>query len=462
MHQIHSDDPDDRDFLEKLLVFLKKYQWLYKFRNVDIFVKNVLLNCPAEWLVYFKSLTVGELHDLVNCVLKDSIPLDLKVFITELQQFTTNKLIEVNTSSFITENLVSPRSFGINPKKIHEITKLAPVINEVCLESGCDLIIDVGSGVGYLSHLLCINFGYPVLALEASKKLVETARTIQEKQHPDCKFRVIFSEMFVDQSSANAIENLIQKHFNQTQKVCLIGLHACGDLSVEILKLFLKLCRAQAIVIMPCCYHRMSFASEEGLIKRFKGFPLSREGDLLFQKHDGFSFANQQFLRLACQRTVKSFTKMTKEEHKRHAEQCVHRALLELVASSENCAVQRLKRKSGKSNATDSDKGFEDYLNNLGNTHELVGETTGKRINVTDEAFLLKMHEKWNVHKNDCWHVEVLMGLQAAIQGICENVILLDRVTFLKEKGLHCYKRKITNDSVSPRCWALISKKNDV
>ncbi|XP_066156174.1 methyltransferase-like protein 25B [Euwallacea fornicatus] len=330
------DDPDGRDFLEKLLVFLKKHQWLYKFRNIDIFTKNVLSNCPSEWLVYFKSLTVSELHDLVNCVLKDTTPLNLKAFITELQQFTARKLIEVKTSSAITENLVSPRSFGINPKKIHEITKLAPAIKEVCEESNCDLIVDVGSGVGYLSHYICVNFGYPVLALEASKKLVETARIIQQNQHPDCKFRVIFSEMFVDKSSANAIENLIQEHFNQTQKVCLIGLHACGDLSVEILKLFPKLSRAEALVIMPCCYHRMSFASEEGLVKRFKSFPLSKMANLLFEKHDGFNFANQQFLRLACQRTAKSFIKMTKEEHMRHAEQCVHRAVLELVANSED------------------------------------------------------------------------------------------------------------------------------
>lgn len=123
----------------------------------------------------------------------------------------------------------------------------------------------------------------------------------------------------------------------------------------------------------------------------------------------------------------------------------------------ENCRVRRLKRKSGKSDASDSDAGFVVYLNNLPRTHKLVG---GKRISVTDASFLSLMREKWNERKNDCWLVEVLMGLQAAIQAVCENVILLDRVAFLKEKRLHCCMRKITNDAVSPRCWALISERN--
>ncbi|KAG5893233.1 hypothetical protein JTB14_013395 [Gonioctena quinquepunctata] len=122
----------------------------------------------------------------------------------------------------------------------------------------------------------------------------------------------------------------------------------------------------------------------------------------------------------------------------------------------ENCRVRRLKRKSNKSHIPDPDEDFENYLINLKSTHQLEGD---HYKNVDDEAFQQKMREKWKEHKSDCYLVEILTGLQAAIQGICENVVLLDRVEFLKEKGFHCRVEKVTNDQVSPRCHALIAVK---
>lgn len=100
-------------------------------------------------------------------------------------------------------------------------------------------------------------------------------------------------------------------------------------------------------------------------------------------------------------------------------------------------------------------------MNDLRNTHRLEYNDTveGEKLNINDEKFQSKMTEKWNEHRSDCYLVEVLTGLQASIQSICENIVLLDRVEFLKERGFECSIQKVTDDVVSPRCYALVAFK---
>lgn len=444
------------EYLEAAFQFLYKYKWLYCNKNMEVLTKNVLSNFCEDWIVYFNTLSIDDLHDLVSGIVKGCAPLSLTLFIDEINRLKPDVVLNPVRDEHSYCNV------GLSAKKSHEIALFAPFIHDICRESGCDLIVDIGCGLGYLPHLLYEKYGSKILGLESSKKFLNLARENQEKQHSCAKNNVVFCEMFVSENSDKDIEQIVEEHFGVGKDLCITGLHACADLSIEVLELFMKMESVKALAIMPCCYHRIKVEKEDETRTYFKNFPASEIMTHAFEKYDAYSFLSQTFLRLACQQTVGSFNKMTKEEHTNHSLQCMNRSILQLVAELENCSVRRLKRKSGKSNATDSDEGFQTYLNNLETTHklEVVGPSQRKyQIKITDEAFLLKMHEKWNEHKGDCWLVEVLMGLQAAVQSICENVILLDRVEFLKEKGFHCYNRKITNDFVSPRCWALIAKK---
>lgn len=123
--------------------------------------------------------------------------------------------------------------------------------------------------------------------------------------------------------------------------------------------------------------------------------------------------------------------------------------------------MKRLKRKSGKNRHLGNRGDFQTYLNNLKDTHRLQHDdcTVAKKIDISDERFQQKMIEKWNEHEGDCYLVEVLAGFQASIQSVCENIVLLDRVEFLRERGFECSLRKVTDDAVSPRCYALIASK---
>lgn len=57
---------------------------------------------------------------------------------------------------------------------------------------------------------------------------------------------------------------------------------------------------------------------------------------------------------------------------------------------------------------------------------------------------------------------EVLAAFQNMIQGISENLILLDREEYLLKRGIHCTVYKVASEEVSPRCLALVAKKPSV
>ena len=66
---------------------------------------------------------------------------------------------------------------SIKPKKMHEIVRLSELSDRVASEAGCDVIVDVGSGQGYLSRALAFERNWEVVAIEmAADNVREAAR----------------------------------------------------------------------------------------------------------------------------------------------------------------------------------------------------------------------------------------------------------------------------------------------
>lgn len=120
-----------------------------------------------------------------------------------------------------------------------------------------------------------------------------------------------------------------------------------------------------------------------------------------------------------------------------------------------NCDVQRLKRKTGIRKAED----VSEFVNNLPNTHVLVPKQNDAQIRIADPVFKSKFHSTWNEQKKQSHLFEILTAFQATLQGLCEHVLLLDRVQFLRENGLDCAVYKVADDRISPRCHALVARR---
>lgn len=132
------------------------------------------------------------------------------------------------------------------------------------------------------------------------------------------------------------IKEQVREQFHLTHvRVILIGLHACGDLTVTALKLStMNPENVNGLIIMPCCYHRMELIDD----KEFRNFPLSGAlqsivKELNGSKHDHYSSPfHRPFLRLACQQSAKHWSK---QEHVIHGERMFKRSLVGALVANE-------------------------------------------------------------------------------------------------------------------------------
>lgn len=217
---------------------------------------------------------------------------------------------------------------GINPKKLHEIKQLSQQIYDIC-GTQIDGLIDVGSGLGYLSQTLHQQFNYKLLGLESFTDRVQTAQLRQQKYYPDSMNSVKYAKHFIDLSSTEFINAELLKYFPKSKCFAMIGLHACGDLSVTAIKLFLSMDIVDKLIIMPCCYHKMSMKNGDKV--EFNNIPLSKLMNDLLIDDDCKSLINIPFLRLGSQQTAVRWKNQTEAEHKQHGENMFYRAALDMV-----------------------------------------------------------------------------------------------------------------------------------
>lgn len=68
------------------------------------------------------------------------------------------------------------------------------------------------------------------------------------------------------------------------------------------------------------------------------------------------------------------------------------------------------------------------------------------------------MEKDYEMHKHLFPLIEPLTGLQLALQPVIEGLVLLDRVTFLRECGFtQVWLEKVFKDELSPRNVALVA-----
>lgn len=190
-------------------------------------------------------------------------------------------------------------------KKIHEVSRLAPLIHQLYTNDSCNVVADIGCGLGYLGHIVSQEYNAKVIGFElkesncqgASKKLrqansdnLPSIHQLQFDESVQCQAKLL--EVISSEPGSNS----------DIQRICLVGLHCCGDLTPMMLNQFCQIDSCKTLVCMGCCYHRMLPSKSK---KGYERFPLSRKLEEIF---DVQSMANEVFngfaLRLACQETA--------------------------------------------------------------------------------------------------------------------------------------------------------------
>ncbi|KAK2971970.1 hypothetical protein RJ640_004990, partial [Escallonia rubra] len=505
-----------------------------------------------EWIDCLQTESVENLLLIPSGVVQDHWPASLKEYVLTLkslafscEQADLKKVLPDLDMTALSTVLTQ----GMNQKKKHEVEALAAVVSSIARNVGVNTIIDVGAGQGYLAQVLCFQHQLSVIAIDACSHhgRITDARAERMRKHYAAKMRKSRSEDRVltmpktvtcrvlstdtlkalsksllendDVEQTDLIGKGIYEHCHGPSErvaysdclpsLLLAGLHACGDLSVTMLRTFLESPEVKAVVSIGCCYNLLS---EEGVKDNDSqhGFPVSNgvkstglslgksSRDLACQSAErwrgldkdagvhnfelhAFRAAFQMVLfqyypeTLARSPAIGRQGKALRRKHypgivnsSVHCEEAAHKPL---PLSPQNCKMERTwphMNGTGKSRGFDLETdamcdGASSNLIKAGNKYSLfekfshygLGRLGLDHYQDTNLTGVWKETEPFAELIGPYW------SLRAALGPVLETIILLDRLLFLQEQGnlLEAVMIPIFDPTLSPRNVALIAKK---
>ena len=347
----------------------------------------------------------------------------------------------------------------MNPKKTHEVSRLTTFIKEKTLQYNINKALDIGSGQGYLSHLLVTSAGLKVTAIEAkehnSHESEKRGKIISEKLGKNGEFETI--SMFVTQFNIQQFTN---------EPCVLVGLHTCGDLSPVCCRLFLADPNIRGIINVGCCYqHLNEFINPEAAdgVQEY----LSRVGETfqgrsidetIHAKEDAAGFPLSQYIKSAHPQFFLGRLPRTlsisepQPTHGINAEmtfkkfqyRAAFQAFLQIhfpEFSLKFCIGNRIKK-------------FDCFAN--------YAIEALKKMKIP-QAFALEELEEFydRNYKNLAKKSAIFWVIRSALSGVIENLILLDRALFLAENGAKVEMLTVFNKDISPRNVVISAFKSD-
>ncbi|PKU83860.1 hypothetical protein MA16_Dca020743 [Dendrobium catenatum] len=278
------------DWINAIADFLLRFRSLIDAHVVNFFKDRLWETIDNQWMECLRKESVENLLGIPSAL--EHWPSSLREFVATLRSLVLPR--EQNLSNAILENfhavpLGSVLSQGMNSKKKHEVEILAAAVSTVARGVNAQKIIDVGSGQGYLSQVLSFEYQLSVVAIDSSlhHSSVTSARANRIKKHYAAKLpgdellkvpQTVTCQVLSSESLAALSIRTVGKNGNIGYLV-LAGLHACGDLSVNMLRAFVDCEQVKALINVGCCYNLVSEESSEKT-SMISGFPLSNGAKL--------------------------------------------------------------------------------------------------------------------------------------------------------------------------------------
>ncbi|XP_078489142.1 methyltransferase-like protein 25B [Ciona intestinalis] len=360
------------------------------------------------------------------------------------------------------KNLDSVFRRHVNPKKQHEISILSDVISKSFLKGKCTQVVDIGSGQGHLSRVLAFQHDLPVTAVdnvqshlkaaekydkEAIKQLSKAKKqhknTLIPPQHYVHSLPCIGCPLETMKKLKTDISNANDNEYAEKERYLLTGLHACGDLSATMVKMFVECEEVTAVVSVACCYMKITTDSDvshcrvEG--KDTYRYPLSdflkssAGHDLPYKSREASCHAIEDY-------------KLRLKENTDHLKMHCYRAVLEtLIRESHPNLIRPGVQTVKKAYNLPFLQYVELAFNKLNLNHpEIHSPVSVSRI----ESMLSRWH-----------HVVTYFTLSIMVAQVVEMIILLDRVLYIEENGFECELHAIFEPTLSPRCFSITAHK---
>ncbi|XP_067664405.1 methyltransferase-like protein 25B [Haliotis asinina] len=223
----------------------------------------------------------------------------------------------------------------------------------------------------------------------------------------------------------------------------LDGLHACGDLTPTLIRMFINCDAAMGLASVGCCYMKLSVdvtgGSPGGVAKQEIGYPMSQFVAGL--PDSGLTYSSRE---LACHFADCYIQRL--KDNPAHLKIHSYRAALQHVIRSVRPDFQNGLIKLTVKRATDLS--FENYaktaLEKLGFTSDIPPEV----LSVAESYLPL-----WK-------NVVVFYTLRLCLAPVVETLLLLDRMLYLLEQGVPSVLVPIFDPKLSPRNYVLLALKD--
>ena len=406
---------------------------------------------------------------------------------------------ENNNGGAVGQKTATTGNTYLSVKKHHEIDVMSSSVLKMVHQTRCANVVDIGSGKGYLGQrLIQQHRGCRVLGIEGSSSCSESAHNRQMKmdklQKSGCEANCDIDSSCENENSMKTVTHeinsatidasqsfveLIKTSFGEGSDltsvnnqddtneidigvsnevrsggVVLVGLHACGDLTVNTLKLFTKVKFFRAVQIVGCCYNLCTEKphikdrppSSHGTCHNFNnmnepmyGFPLSSH---VTSKSVHLGQIARQ---LACQSPEKWLgSQQTLQQS------LLYRAIIQKMASDHLSDVSVLSKVKFR-NIGKRSNSFFDYLNRA-----------YKYLDASDVALLTSVAEEYHERYACRWEeMKAFHWRRMQLAPCIEKLILLDRLCYLLECGfVDMTVVKMFDTRLSPRCFAIVGERS--
>ncbi|KAI6687063.1 hypothetical protein NL676_023891 [Syzygium grande] len=525
------------EWIDAILRFIKPYAFLMNAHVVNFFTDRLWEAVDKEWMDCLREEPVENLLPIPCGEVQDHWPASLKNFLHDLRSLVFPRE-QVDLQKIFPGLTVAPLGSvlaqGMNFKKKHEVEVLSAIASYIAKRVGAQTVVDVGAGQGYLAQVLSFQYQHSVVAIDACSHhgSVTNARAERIKKHYAAQLRrsgSVNTSLLVPKTvTCRVLSTDILKALSDTfihedgqtnligednEELCvkidssygegkedslvLAGLHACGDLSVTMLKTFVECEEVKAVVSIGCCYNLLS---EEGVDNAGMqcGFPMSNgvksEGFLLgkcardlacqsaerwrsLEKDDASHNFELHSFRAAFQMVLSKYypdvlktspsigrqgKALRRQRWRRNLESSVNSSLQSQRDCEGGPLVRQVEAKTGgKSGSRQGGARCEDTLFRDKCLHFEKFNLSGLHRLGLKPLQDINFHAIWKETEPFAEVIGPYWSLRAALGAVLETLIVLDRLLFLQEKGnsLEAFMLPAFDPSLSPRNLAIVAVK---
>lgn len=449
-----------KDHIENLLSYLQPLLPLANFHMVDYFSKNAYNTFLSEEII--QEIRACGTQQVINCIFNEdytNLP-HLQEFANKSKYFTLKNCPKVclNVHDFydkLTEwECKDPSKLKLNvfmnSKKSHEVEVMSYICAAVNSVSSTSHLVDIGDGKGYLSSMLALHHGIPVLGIDASK--VNTSGAVKRVQKLSKHWKGIVKieettdakkdlykqiTRFIDEN-VNISELVSNVFLEQPKYLGLIGLHTCGNLAPDSLRIFVNTDEINSICNVGCCYHFLSERFDDAATDTGKnfGFPMSQYlmSKKVFIGRSARMISAQSIERILNKKELPNDT-------------IFYRALFEIVLDKSCSHIPKGERQVGR------------FKKRVLNFVQYVREAS-RRLNVEIDLEDEDLQHIYDEYEHKKTELDLFYLIRGMLAPIIESLILLDRLLFLQENGIeNSFLVQLFDPVISPRCYGMISVK---